>query len=442
MQMDARQIIEKVRDQAAIDKAEIDWFARGLANGQVSDAQAGAFAMAVLLNGMADEEKIALTLAMRDSGDVMSWSAPSPAIDKHSTGGIGDCVSLLLAPALAALGGFVPMVSGRGLGHTGGTLDKLEAIPGLATEVSQDRFVELMHQLGFAIVSATGAIAPADKRLYAIRDVTGTVESVDLITASILSKKLSAGLDALVLDVKCGSGAFMKTPQDAQTLAESLVAVANGAGCKTTALITDMNQPCCPWMGNALEVMGTMEAMTSGSGDNHLCDLTCALGGELLVLAGMSDDAAQAGEDLRGVLQDGSAAERFAQMIAAMGGPKDFVENWRDRLPAAPVVRDIVAPHAGYVGAMNGHALGMAVVHLGGGRLVGGDVIDPAVGFSNICMLGDKMGSGDLLATVHAASEAEADAAQAAVLGALTLQDSAPAKQPLIMGRIGAEDLT
>lgn len=292
--------------------------------------------MAALLNGMSDAEKVGLTLAMRDSGDVLHWDAPAPAIDKHSTGGIGDCVSLLLAPALAALGGFVPMVSGRGLGHTGGTLDKLEAIPGLKTEVSEEKFRAIVRQTGFAIVSATGAIAPADKRLYGVRDVTGTVESIDLITASILSKKLAAGLEALVLDVKCGSGAFMQTREDARALAESLVTVANGAGCKTSALISDMSQPLCPSMGNALEVMAVMEAMTSGEVDNMLCDLTCDLGGELMVLAGMAEDADQAAIAMRGVLQNGAAAERFGAMVSAMGGPHDFVDNWRDRLPSAP----------------------------------------------------------------------------------------------------------
>ena len=292
--MDARWVIEKLRDRQPLAAEDLRWFAAGLASGTVSDAQAGAFAMAALLNGMADDERVALTLAMRDSGDVMSWDLPAPVIDKHSTGGVGDCVSLLLAPALAALGAYVPMVSGRGLGHTGGTLDKLEAIPGLKTEVGEDRFREIVEQVGCAIVSATGAIAPADRRLYAIRDVTGTVESIDLITASILSKKLAAGLEALVLDVKCGSGAFMARPQDARALAQSLVTTANGAGCKTSALITDMNQPLCPSMGNALEIMAVMEALTTGEVDNILCDVTCALGGELMVLAGLAMDADQA----------------------------------------------------------------------------------------------------------------------------------------------------
>jgi thymidine phosphorylase len=435
---DARDIISKLRDRRVLSAAELNWFAAGLASGVVSDAQAGAFAMGALLNGMSDPERVALTLAMRDSGDVMRWDFPGPAIDKHSTGGVGDCVSLLLAPALAALGAYVPMVSGRGLGHTGGTLDKLESIAGLNTEVSEDTFRDVVNKVGCAIVSATGAIAPADKRLYAVRDVTGTVESIDLITASILSKKLAAGLDALVLDVKCGSGAFMTTLHEAQTLAQSLVTTANGAGCKTSALITDMNQPCCGAMGNALEIMEVMKALTSGEVDNYLCTLTCALGGELMVLSGLADDIDAAHNAIRDTLIDGSAAERFGQMVSALGGPADFVDYWRDRLPSAPVVRDVTAPRAGYVATMDGQAMGMAVVHLGGGRTKGGERIDPAVGLSNICQLGDAVDSDVLIATIHARTLEDADAAEAALLGAISIGDAAPIKSALILEKVTA----
>ncbi|WP_417274223.1 thymidine phosphorylase [Celeribacter halophilus] len=430
--MDARQIIEKLRDKRPLESAELNAFAQGLASGAVTDAQAGAFAMAALLNGMSDPDRVALTLAMRDSGDVMRWDLPAPAIDKHSTGGVGDCVSLLLAPALAAMGACVPMVSGRGLGHTGGTLDKLESIPGLKTEVSDARFREIVERVGCAIVSASGSIAPADKRLYAIRDVTGTVESIDLITASILSKKLAAGLEALVLDVKCGSGAFMTTVEDARALAQSLVTTANGAGCKTSALITDMNQPLCPSLGNALEIMTVMEAMTTGEVDNILCDVTCALGGELLVLAGLAEDVERATWAVRDTLTDGSAAERFGQMISELGGPADFVDHWRDRLPSAPVVRDVMAGQSGYVCGMDGHALGMAVVHLGGGRLKGGEKIDPAVGLSNCCMIGEYLDADSLVATIHAKTAEDADQAEAAIRAAIRLGETAPDEPPLI----------
>ncbi len=434
--MDARQIIEKLRDGRRLSGAELTEFANGLASGAVTDAQAGAFAMAALLNKMTDVERVALTLAMRDSGDVMQWDLPAPAIDKHSTGGVGDCVSLLLAPALAALGAYVPMVSGRGLGHTGGTLDKLEAIPGVKTGVSEDRFRQIVEQVGCAIVSATGNIAPADKRLYAIRDVTGTVESIDLITASILSKKLAAGLEALVLDVKCGSGAFMTSREDARALAQSLVTTSTGAGCKTSALITDMNQPLCPTLGNALEIMTVMEALTTGEVDNILCDVTCALGGELLVLSGMFESLDQATWAVRDTLTDGSAAERFGRMITELGGPADFVDHWRDRLPAAPIVRDVTATAPGYVSKMDGHALGMLVVHLGGGRLKGGEKIDAAVGLSNCCLVGDLLDEDNLIATIHARTPEEADRAEATLRAAIEMGDQPPEALPLIYEKV------
>lgn len=435
--MDARAIIARLRDGDPLSEAEIQWFAKGLASDGVTDAQAGAFAMAVLLNGFSTDERVALTLAMRDSGEVMQWNLPGPVVDKHSTGGIGDSVSLVLAPALAALGAYVPMVSGRGLGHTGGTLDKLEAIPGLRTEVSDDRFHQIVQNVGAAIVSATGSIAPADKRLYAIRDVTGTVESIDLITASILSKKLAAGLEALVLDVKVGTGAFMKTMDDAVALAEALVSTANGAGCMTSALITDMNQPCATAVGNALEVMEVMQALTGAEIDSVLCDLTAELGGEILVLAGMADDARDGAGQVLETLRDGSAAERFGRMVAELGGPADFVERWRDRLPAAPVVVEVKSGAAGYVAGIDGEALGLAVVHLGGGRLKGGDSIDPSVGLSDVALLGDRIEADTALCLVHAATPDAAETAAAAVRAAYTIGEDEPDVPPIVYQRIG-----
>ena len=430
--MDARSIIARLRDKQTLTDEEIVWFANGLADGAVTDAQAGAFAMAALLNGMTTPERVALTLAMRDSGEVMQWDLPAPIIDKHSTGGIGDAVSLLLAPALAALGAYVPMVSGRGLGHTGGTLDKLEAIPGLKTEVSETRFREIVEGVGCAIVSATGSIAPADKRLYAIRDVTATVESVDLITASILSKKLAAGLEVLVLDVKLGSGAFMKDLDEATRLAQALVETANGAGCKTAALITDMNQPCIPSVGNALEVMEVMEALNGGDRGTILVDLTARLGGELLVLAGMAGDGVEGARQIRASLTDGSAADRFARMVHALGGPADFVERWRDRLPAARVVMPVIAGEAGYVSAIDGEALGQAVVHLGGGRLKQGDRVDPSVGLSQVVLIGETVAADAPLALVHAGSDEDAEAAVKAVQRAFTITRRKPRELPLV----------
>ncbi len=435
--MDARAIITKLRDKVPLERAEIVWFANGLADGNVTDAQAGAFAMAALLNGLSADEVVALTMAMRDSGKVMSWDLPGPVVDKHSTGGIGDAVSLLLAPALAALGAYVPMVSGRGLGHTGGTLDKLESIPGLKTEVTEERFRQIVSNVGTAIVSATGSIAPADKRLYAIRDVSGTVESIDLITASVLSKKLAAGLEVLVLDVKVGTGAFMKTMEDAVAQAESLVSTSNGAGCRTSALITDMNQPCATAVGNALEVMEVMQALSGAEIDNVLCDLTADLGGEVLVLAGMADDATEGAKQITETLRDGSAAERFGRMVTELGGPADFVDRWRDRLPAAPVVAEVKAGRAGYVTGMDGEAIGLAVVRLGGGRLKGGERIDPSVGLSDVAILGDRLEPDTPLCLVHAATPEAAEEAAAAVRAAYTIAEQVPDVPPVVYRRVG-----
>jgi thymidine phosphorylase (EC 2.4.2.4) len=439
--MDARSIIQAVRDGKGLGEEAARWFARGLADGAVSDAQAGAFAMAVLLKGIGTEGRVALTRAMRDSGEVLAWDMPGPVIDKHSTGGVGDSVSLLLAPALAACGCYVPMISGRGLGHTGGTLDKMEAIPGYNALPGIGALRKVVGEVGCAIVGATGEIAPADKRLYGIRDISGTVESIDLITASILSKKLAAGLEGLILDVKVGSGAFMARPEDARALAESLVATANGAGCKTTALITDMDQPLGHSAGNALEVIEVLETLTGTVVNEALWDVTAALGGEALVLAGLAPDAEEGTARIDEAIASGRAAEIFGKMVAALGGPADFVERYPDRLPSAPVIRAVASPRAGYVTRINTRALGEAVVHLGGGRLVGTDKINPSVGLWETVALGEEMELGEPLTIIHAASDAAADTAEAAILAAITLGEEAPEEPPLIHDRIGPEDV-
>ena len=433
--MDARQVIEQVRDGRATDQA-VAWFAAGLADGTVTDAQAGAFAMAVLLKGLTEGTRVALTRAMRDSGDVLRWDMPGPVVDKHSTGGVGDSISLLLAPALAECGVYVPMVSGRGLGHTGGTLDKLEAIPGYTVEQTEDRLRAVVRDVGCAIIGATGRIAPADKRLYAIRDVTGTVESIDLITASILSKKLAAGLDALVLDVKVGSGAFLPSADQARALARSLVDTANGAGCRTSALITDMDQPLACMAGNALEVAEVMGALTCNPVNQRLWDLTVALGGEVLALCGAAPDAATGSAQIFNALHSGAAAERFGRMVAALGGPSDFVENWDRHLPKAAVIRDVPAIAPGTVARIDTRAVGTAVVHLGGGRLKGGDRIDPSVGFSDLKGLGQTIGPGAPIARVHAATEDAASRAIAALQAAYAVGPM-PDLPELVQERVG-----
>lgn len=434
--MDARSIIAALRRGERLDGDALTWFAKGLADRSVSDAQAGAFAMAVCLQGLGATGRTDLTLAMQASGKTLNWDVAGPVLDKHSTGGVGDCVSLVLAPALAACGAYVPMISGRGLGHTGGTLDKMESISGLSTSVDEVQFKRIVDQAGCAIVSASADIAPADKRLYAIRDVTATVESLDLITASILSKKLAAGLDGLVLDVKVGSGAFMKSADEARALAAALVETANLAGCPTKALITDMNAPLAPALGNALEVAEVMKVL-NGAKRGNLYELSLALGAQLLFSAGQFETEDAAREALSNAIVSGAAAERFGKMIAAMGGPLGFVENPERYLPEAPVIREISAPDAGYVSAIDGEALGLAVVSLGGGRQVESDLVDPAVGLSDVVELGCKVEKGQPLARVHAAREGQADRAVKAIRAAITLSQVSPAKQILVHEVIG-----
>ena len=438
--MDARQVLSTLRRGESLSPDQARWFARALGDGTVSEAQAGAFAMGVCRSPLSREARVALTEGMRDSGDVLRWSLPGPTVDKHSTGGIGDAVSLTLAPALAACGAYVPMISGRGLGHTGGTLDKLEAIPGYRAEVPLDRMRQVVRDVGCAIVGASADLAPADRLLYGVRDVTGTVESIDLITASILSKKLAEGPDALVLDVKVGSGAFLPTRAEAEALAHSLVGTANGAGCPTTAFLTDMSQPLITAAGNALEVGEVMETLT-GSGVTHaLWELTCVFGGALLHAVDLAVTPEQGADEISDALASGAAAEVFGRMVAAMGGPGDFVERWRDRLPGAPVLRPVYPARSGFVAGMDARALGEAVVHLGGGRLKGGDRINPAVGLSQIAGIGEEVDNIRPLALVHAATEAEADRAEQAIRAAYRLGQVALDPPELVLGRIGPED--
>ena len=434
--MNARDIIAKLRARQSPAREELGWFAHGIADGSVSDAQAGAFAMAVCLNGLSDVGRVAFTMAMRDSGRVLNWGSDKPVLDKHSTGGVGDCVSLVLAPALAACGALVPMISGRGLGHTGGTLDKLEAIPGLTTHFSESQMREVLDKAGCAIVGATRDIAPADRRLYAVRDVTSTVESLDLITASILSKKLAAGLDGLVLDVKVGSGAFMKDLDTGRALAEALVRTANAAGCRTMALITDMSQPVAPALGNALEVIEALKVLR-GEARGPLLELTAALGGVALAEAGLAKDVQEGADAIDTAVRSGGAAEVFQAMVAAQGGPVEFVEKAKRFLPEANVIREIPAPRAGYVHAMDAETLGQLVVHLGGGRAVEADVINPAVGLSEVVRLGQQVEQGQPLALVHAGRPEDADRAEEIVQAALSIGAEAPSLPAAIQERIG-----
>ncbi len=431
------EIIRAKRDGGTLPREAIAAFVRGVADGSWSDAQVGAMAMAILLRGMARDEVVALAEAMTHSGEVLDWSAAGldgPALDKHSTGGVGDKISLMLAPMVAACGGFVPMISGRGLGHTGGTLDKLEALAGYRTDVPRETLLQVLRDCGCAIVGASAQVAPADKRLYAIRDVTATVESVPLITASILSKKRAAGLDALVLDVKVGSGAFASTPQWARELATSLVQVSTGAGLPARALLTDMDQVLGDTAGNALETAEAIDFLTGAHREPRQLELTLALCAELLHLGGLFEGLEAARAAAQRALDSGEAAERFARMVAGLGGPRDVLAQ--PGLPVAPVQRAVPAPRAGFVSAIDVRAVGLAVVALGGGRRVPGERIDPRVGFDQVVPLGARRAAGEPLAIVHAASEADAGAAAAALRAAVTLADTAPGPLHVVRQRI------
>ncbi len=419
-----QQIISSKRDGATLAPAQIKHFVNGLVSGAWSEGQVAALAMAILLKGMDRAETVALTAAMTHSGQVLNWRAQGfdgPVLDKHSTGGVGDKVSLILAPLVAACGAdvgvIVPMISGRGLGHTGGTLDKLEALPGYNVNPSPEQLRRALREAGCAIVGASNEVAPADRRLYAIRDITATVESIPLITASILSKKLAAGLSALVLDVKVGSGATMATPAQAHELAQTLVAVAQGAGLPARALVTSMDGVLGHSAGHALEVQEAMDFLQGQRREPALLEVTLALVAELLSLGGVADSVTAGRALAKRALEDGRAAEHFARMVAALGGPGDV---WRaSGLPQAPVVMDVLALEAGVVDRINVKALGLAVVVLGGGRTSAGAAIDPRVGLDELVRPGTAVWAGERLARVHAADSASASAAAASVRAAI-----------------------
>jgi thymidine phosphorylase len=403
-----QEIIRRKREGEPLTADEIAFMVGGLTEGTVSEGQVAAFAMAVFFRGMSRAEAVALTLAMRDSGSVLDWShLNGPAVDKHSTGGIGDNVSLMLAPAVAACGGYVPMISGRGLGHTGGTLDKLDAIPGYVSQPDIDLFRKVVADVGCAVIGQTADLAPADRRLYAIRDVTATVESIPLITASILSKKLAAGLHSLVLDVKTGNGAFMTELDQSRALAASLVEVANGAGLKTTALITDMNEPLASAAGNAVEVKNAVDFLTGKHRDPRLYEVTVALAAELLAVAGLAADLDDGRRQIAQAFDTGRAAESFAKMVAALGGPIDFVDRPGAHLPAAPIIRPVYPERAGIVHAIDTRTIGVAVVELGGGRRRASDKIHHAVGLTGLAGIAKPIAVKDPIGFVHAKTEDE-----------------------------------
>jgi thymidine phosphorylase len=427
------------RDGGALGARELAALVGGIADGSLSDAQVGAFAMAVQLKGMTPAECAAFTRAMRDSGEVFDWrreSPPGPVLDKHSTGGVGDLVSLALGPMLAACGAWVPMIVGRGLAHTGGTLDKLESIPGYESRPSPERVRAALRTAGVAIVGAGDRIAPADRRLYAIRDVTATVDCLPLIVASILAKKLAAGLEALVLDIKRGNGAVLPEPERGRELARAMGSTAAEGGLAFSALLTDMSEPLARSAGNALEVAEAAALLRGEGADPRLLEVTLALGAEVMRLAKLAPDERAARARLSDSLANGSAAERFARMVASLGGPADFLERPEAYLARAPIVRDVPASTEGTITAIDTRAVGFAVIALGGGRTSHEQDIDPAVGFDRLLPRGAKVERGDPIALVHAADAARAEAAARALQRAFTIGDGEP-QAPALVERIG-----
>ena len=426
-------VIRTKRDGGELGDEEIGLFVRGLADGSLPAEQVSSLAMAIFLNGMTFDEAATLTIAMANSGTVLDWSEEGldgPVVDKHSTGGVGDKVSFMLAPIAAACGCHVPMISGRGLGHTGGTTDKAECIPGYNTAPDFATFKQVVRSVGCAIIGQTSDLAPADRRLYSIRDVTGTVESVPLITASILSKKIAAGLDALVMDVKVGNGAFMDSAEKAEELANRIIATAGTAGLATHAILTDMNEVLGTSAGNAVEIDEAMRFLKNERREERLNEVVLGLCAEMLVVGGIERDREAAKARCDDAVTSGKAAEIFGRMTAALGGPADFVENHTDYLPRAPVVRPVHTE--GILAGVDTRAIGNAIIELGGGRREVGEKLDLSVGFTEVAAIGTRLGSDCPLAVIHAATEADADAAERNLLAACSLSADTPAVRPVI----------
>ena len=433
-----QETVRAKRDGKELTPEQIAEFVAGLTSGAVTEGQAAAFAMATYFKGMSRAEAVALTLAMRDSGAVLRWDLPGPVVDKHSTGGVGDTVSLMLAPLVAACGGYVPMISGRGLGHTGGTYDKMEAIPGYTADPPMVTFRRVVRKVGCAIIGQTADLAPADKRLYSIRDVTATVESIPLITASILSKKLAAGLQGLVMDVKTGNGAFMPTRAKSRALAVSIASVATGAGLPTTALVTDMDRPLADAAGNALEVAYAIDYLTGARREPRMHEVTMALAAEMLVSGRLARTTTAARKQLQAALESGAAAEKFERMVAALGGPKKLLSDPWKHLERAPVQMPVFPTRTGVVTKADTRAVGMVVVALGGGRTRPQDPVDPAVGLTELVGPGDRVGPDHPLGIVHARTDAQAAAAADLLRAAYKVGSRPPREANAVHERITA----
>lgn len=436
-----KEIIRKKRDGGELSEQEINSLIEGLSNDLVSREQISAFTMAVYFNSMTTPEISALTRAMINSGHKINWQKQDlggPVVDKHSTGGVGDKVSLMLAPMIAACGGFVPMISGRGLGHSGGTLDKMEAIPGYNVAPDLDKLAVVVKQVGCAIIGQTAELAPADRVIYSVRDVTATVESVPLITASILSKKISAGLDALVMDIKVGKGAFMETPARAEKLANSIIRTAREHDMPTHAIITSMDEVLGRTAGNALEVSETLDYLSGRVRDPRLHEVVMALTTEMLLLTNLAGSRAEAEHKLQAVLDNGKAMEIFAQMITALGGPIDFVEKPEKYLAVAPVIKPVYALTPGYVSAIDVRGVGNLIVALGGGRSTPGQKLDMAVGLADVARIGDYVDGEKPIAMVHARTEDIAERIISDMQKSYSLSDK-PQKPPKLIQKLIAD---
>jgi len=435
-----QELIRKKRDGHALNDDEIHLVVEGITRGTFTESQVSAFAMAVFFRGMSAAERVAFTRAMTHSGRVLTWddhALGGPVLDKHSTGGVGDKVSIMLAPIVAACGGVVPMISGRGLGHTGGTLDKMGCIPGYVVNPDIETFQRVTREVGCAIIGQTADLAPADRRLYAVRDITATVESIPLISASILSKKLAAGLSGLAMDVKTGSGAFMADPVQAKELAETLVSIGKGAGLPITALITDMDSVLGATAGHTLEMIETLDYLTgNGTRDARLHAVVIALAAEMLLLGGLVPNLEEGRDEAQQALDSGRATEVFSRMVSALGGPNDFAEKSGQYLKPAPVVKDVIARRTGYIQRYNTRDVGVQLIDLGGGRRKTTDVLNLEVGFSDIVHYGTKVTKGDIIARVHAADEAAANESVAVLGRILHIDDPEPPKRPIVATRI------
>lgn len=428
-------IIRKKRDGRELSAEEITVFVNGLADASIPAEQVSALAMAIFFQSMSPEETSGLTLSMAASGTMLEWQGEGldgPVVDKHSTGGVGDKVSFLLAPIAAACGCYVPMISGRGLGHTGGTTDKVEAIPGYNAAPDFSVFRKVVETVGCAIIGQTADLAPADRRLYAIRDVTATIDSIPLITASILSKKIAAGLEALVMDVKVGTGAFMSDMGRAEELARTIVATAADANLKTHAVITDMNECLGHSAGNAVEIAESIEFLKNEEREPRLDEVVMTLCAEMLVATGLEENQGTARRKADRAVSSGKAAEVFAKMVHGLGGPADIVENHKKHLPAAKVRRAVHAADAGYVTAVDVFELGNAIIELGGGRRTMSDRLDLSVGLTNVAPIGSRVDKDRPLAVVNASSEDTAETACAMIREAYEVAGSAPAERPLV----------